>query len=449
MMRQLLPALFCLFTLSICAQEIKINNGLEGYWTGAFIRNGNSVQSLTVDFYIEDDTLRAAAAIPDWAYYPPRTSAVQQEGRVVKFDTYYGEVTLVQDSTYAEMTGECNFAQVHLKKGLRPPRRKLEQLDLTVDFGDIQSEATITKPAGPGPWPTAILVHGRGCGSKDRWGRRPEVLAQYGMAVATFDKRGYERTGFPCEETTMDMHSADLARLTEQVAKLPYVSSVGYISYSAGGWVAPKAAAETQAEVAFIASVVGPSTSVKQQQLDCCVYYVRDQLGLGETAIKEALAYTELEYEEGNPEETYGKLMALLDSAEVNGWKDVLAEDDIPSSPEALDDLWVRRNRYDPAEDLQAFKGPFLSILGGDDYVVPYRENSARFQELFDAVGKTNYRISIIPGAGHGMEHGHQVRDLGYEKSIRKWPTYFKFDRVAPGAVDEIVAFLREYGFID
>ncbi|MCB0550605.1 MAG: hypothetical protein KDD19_23750 [Phaeodactylibacter sp.] len=47
------------------------------------------------------------------------------------------------------------------------------------------------------------------------------------------------------------------------------------------------------------------------------------------------------------------------------------------------------------------------------------------------------------------MEHGHELRDLGYEERIRKWHTYFKYDRVAPGAVDEIIAFLRDYGFIE
>jgi fermentation-respiration switch protein FrsA (DUF1100 family) len=67
--------------------------------------------------------------------------------------------------------------------------------------------------------------------------------------------------------------------------------------------------------------------------------------------------------------------MYVLNSARVHNWIDVLEEDDMPSSPAKLDELWVRRNDYDPAEDIKAFKGPFLSILGGDDYVVPYREN--------------------------------------------------------------------------
>jgi hypothetical protein len=358
-------------------------------------------------------------------------------------------MTLVKDSTYAEMIGECNFAQVHMKKALRPPRTSTEMLDLEFDLRDLQSGGFILKPLGAGPFPTIIMVHGRGCGTRYRWSKRPELLAQYGIAVVAFDKRGSKNTDFPCGETTMDMHSTDLARIIEQVDNLPYVGQLGLMGYSAGGWVAPKAAAETDAQVDFMVTVVGPSNSVKQQQLDCCRYYVRGQLGKSDLAVREAMEYTETEFETGNPTRTYNKLMTLLDSAEVHGWKDVLVEDDIPSSPEALDDLWVRRNNYDPAEDLKSFKGPFLSILGGDDYVVPYRENRDKFVELFNEAGKTNYRIIIIPGAGHGMEHGHKMRDLGRQRSINKWPTYFKFDRVAPGAMDEMIAFLREYGIIE
>jgi dienelactone hydrolase len=433
----------------LSAQRVRDNGELQGYWTGAFIRGGNSMQALAVDFYMEADTLRAASSIPDWAYYDPRISVVKQEGNVVRFNTYYGEVTLVKDSAYAELIGECNFANVHLKKSRRPARRKLETIDTSFQINGITSGIRITKPAGPGSWPAILLVHGRGCGTKDNWDRRPEVLAEYGLVVVSYDKRGSRPTAFPCEKTTMDMHSADLARITEKVSALPYVSQLGYMGFSAGGWLSPKAAAETSASVDFMITVVGPSTSVKQQQLDCSEYYLRDQLGLGAQAIKEAKEYTSLMFETNNPQATYDQMMNLLDAAELRGWRSVLESDDIPASPETMGNMWVRRNTYDPAEDLKAYNGPFLSLLGGNDFIVPYRENRDRFVQLFEEAGKKNYEIVIVSSAGHGMEHGHKPRDLGYQQSIKKWPTYFKFDRVAPGVIDEVISFLRQYEIIE
>ncbi|NND94382.1 MAG: alpha/beta fold hydrolase [Flavobacteriales bacterium] len=351
------------------------------------------------------------------------------------------------DSAYSEMVGECDFADVHMKKGLRPPRINTITSDIRFDLGDIKVDGEIIRPEGNGPFTTVVIVHGRGCGSKDDWSQRPEVLAQYGLAVITYDKRGNESTGYPCEMTNMRMHAKDLVKVTQKVKSMKFTEDVGYLAYSAGGWVAPMAAA--QIDIDFMATIVGPSTSVKQQQLDCSVYYVRDQLKLDDDAVNEALEYCELEFSDDSPEIVFKQMKALLDSARVNGWIDVLEDSDIIGTPEGLDSLWVRRNRYDPAEDLQAFEGPFLSVIGGSDFVVPYKENIARFKELFDNVSKTNYRITMIPSANHGMEHWHKSRDLGYESSIRKWHTYFKFDRVAPGAMDEFISFMREYGFID
>ena len=449
MNRLLLLIIICCSSAHLCAQESSIHSQLEGYWTGTFIRHGNSTQAFTLDIHPLGDSLEVSFKITDWIYYKPVNSTLRVKGKSVSFESYYGVVKVVWDSLYAEMVGECNFAKVHIKRALRPPRREIEYMAGDVNLGDISIAVRITKPVGEGPWPTMIIVHGRGCGSKNDWDARPEVLSQYGLAVVTFDKRGHSNTNFPCEKTTMDMHAQDLATLTDQIASLDYTGPIGYLAYSAGGWVAPKAAAQTKTTVDFIVSLVGPSTSVKQQQLDCSVYYLRDQLGLNDQAIKEALAYTELSFAQGNPNEIYESMVALLDSARAHAWIDVLEQDDIPVSAEKLDEIWVRRNDYDPSDDLKAFKGPFLSILGGDDFVVPYRENSSYLKQLFKEVDKINYRIAIVPSANHGLEHGHRMRDLGFYSDLRKCYSYFKYDRVAAGAFDDIIVFLREYEFIE
>jgi hypothetical protein len=145
MYRIFLFLVFLCFYLPSIAQQVSINNDLEGYWSGAFIRNGNSVQLINVTFYVEKDTLYSSTEIEEWTYYKPTISMVKEEGSVVRFNTPYGEVALVRDSAYAEMVGDCNFANVHLKKALRPPVRKIEYLDKKFDLGDITSEAIITK----------------------------------------------------------------------------------------------------------------------------------------------------------------------------------------------------------------------------------------------------------------------------------------------------------------
>ena len=42
-----------------------------------------------------------------------------------------------------------------------------------------------------------------------------------------------------------------------------------------------------------------------------------------------------------------------------------------------------------------------------------YQENSAPFQELFNAAGKTNYRITIIPGLAMAWSMGMSYATWG------------------------------------
>ena len=431
------------------AQSILTVNDLMGYWTGSFIRNGKSTQLFTLEFRQDGDSLGAVMTIPDWVYYEPTISTVRREGNTVKFDSPYGEIVATLDTSFVEMVGTTGFADVHLKRSLRPPHWPQEMMDTTLQLNGYHARTRITKPAGKGPFPSVIIIHGRGCGGRDSWSQRPQVLARYGLVVITFDKRGHRETGISCTETNLQQHAMDVATLSQIISTLPFVSSVGYLGYSAGGWVAPLAAKLSDIPIQFMATVVGPATSIRQQQLDCCTYYVGDRLGLDERCVLQARDYVNLSYADLPAQEHFSQMQILLDSAKKLGWVDVLEESDIPNTPEEIDKLWVRRNQYDPAEDLMQFEGPFLSILGTNDFVVPYRENRDRFVEIFAQANKTNYTVAIIPNAHHGMEHGHQLRDLGYQKETTSWPTYWKYDRVAPGAFDEIIRFLRHYQIIN
>ena len=139
-------------------------------------------------------------------------------------------------------------------------------------------------------------------------------LAQYGMAAVVFDKRGAAQRQFDCDKTTIDSHTDDLLRIIEEVARLAEVDPdrIGLIGGSYGGWVAPRAAARSKHTIAFIISVVGPSTSVKKQQLDNAVYFAKEQFKGNQMIVDQIQSYTLLEYEINNDEETFKKMMELL-----------------------------------------------------------------------------------------------------------------------------------------
>lgn len=453
-MRQFLLLILCLSAQLLPAQLTNMRSGAEGYYEGAVIR-GNSVSLLTADLTMVNDTLFASCNVKEWTWYEPVRTAVIQDGNVLRFGTHYGMVTMVYDSAYGEMIGTLTGGnppmQVHFKKVRRPLTPTIEVRELQVDCGDIALPATLYLPeAFQRPLACAIFIHGRGNPTRANFRQRAKILAGYGIATLIYDKRGAEGTGYDYGITTIGQHTDDLLYALDLAARVPEINpeKIGFIGSSFGGWLAPKAAAQSPREVAFIISLVGSSTSVQQQQLDASASYVRDILKAKEELILEVQEYTDLMYDESDTDQNFYRMKVLLQSAERTGWLPVLDDDDLIDNKEDMKALWVRRNRYDPAQDLQSFQGPFLSILGEKDWVVPYRENSLRFEALFSEAGKKNYRIAVIPSAPHWLEHGNVLRDLGWISSLSSTHYYYKFDRVVPGVMDEMVVFLREYDFL-
>jgi fermentation-respiration switch protein FrsA (DUF1100 family) len=111
--------------------------------------------------------------------------------------------------------------------------------------------------------------------------------------------------------------------------------------------------------------------------------------------------------------------------------------------------LWVKRwNSYDPAEDIGNFPGPYMALLGEQDDVVPLENQILAYRAIAAKNGKTNLSILVIPSVRHSMEHGSQWRELPYNSDVGGRPHYYKFDRVAYGAMDGILQFLEAYGIL-
>ena len=411
------------------------------------------MQAMEVEIYREGDSLQARVNIPDWAWYEGIVKTVKRNGQVMEFETVYGPAKMVLDTVHGEMIGTVGESNpplnFHLKKSLRPYRPKLTMRELSIENEGATIGGTLVIPEhATKPMPCAIFVHGRGCGTRNWKLWRAKKLAEYGIATFAYDKRGSKTSGFDCATSTHDLNVSDVSKLAGLMAEQPEIDQVGLISSSAGGWIVPEVAAKSPTPIAFMVTIVGPSTSVLEQQVDGGVAFAQRQ-GYSQEAIEEGKEYTKLMFTKDNQEQAYERMMQLLDSAKKKGWIDWLVDDDIPESAEAMENLWVQRFTYDPAEDLAQFEGPFLSILGEDDYVVPYQKQIERFKEIFGKAEKTNYSVRVLSAANHGLENGPKVRSLGYVEEAKTRPYYYKYDRVVYGAFQHIVDFLGRYGFLN
>lgn len=441
-----------LSVVHLSAQQFEVDRSLEGYWSGAMIRGGNSVQIMTAEVYRQGDSLVIAVSIPDWPNYPPRVSKLQREGGLLSFDTYYGGAKMILDTSYLEMTGKVadvappyNF---HLKKSLRPYSRPIASKNLEVSNRAASIGGTMYYPADvKEAVPCAVLVHGRGCGTRNWKKSRARLLAEYGIATFVYDKRGSAPSGFPCQESTHDLNVSDVKKIVSVLSKQREIDAdnIGLISYSAGGWIAPEVAVDE--ELAFLITVVGPTTSVKEQQIDGLRAFLQEE-GFKKDDISSAVKYTELMFAESDYEKTWEEMQRLLEEGEESGWTDWLVADDYATTPEDIRRMWVQRFSYDPAEDLKAFEGPYLTIFGENDNVVPYEKQLERLALLMSSAGKSNYHGKVVIQGFHNLEHGPEVRELGSFPETRSPVYYYKYDRVGYGAFQYIVDFLADYEFL-
>ena len=436
--------------------EEKPDKSLTGYWSGAMIRSGNSVQNMTAEIYKQGDSLVIGVSIPDWVYYPPKTSGFTfKKGSVVTFETYYGEASMVLDSSYLEMTGTIANAnppyQFHLKKSLKPFTPKILSKDIKVKNKGANVSGTLYYKEGiDKPMAAAVLVHGRGCGTR-RWKQtRAQKLAEYGIAAFVYDKRGSQASGFPCEKATHDQNVSDINAIVKQLSKEKVVNKkkIGLVSYSAGSWIASHVTQVSEIPIAFLVTMVGPTTSVKQQQLDGLEAFMIEK-GFEKPAIDEAKSYTELMFTEDDYKKAYEKMQELLIGAKEKGWDEWLVEDDYADSAQDIKNMWVQRFSYDPDRSYQRImKIHILAVFAEKDPVVPYQKQIERLKQFKQEVPSLNVSTKIIPSAFHSMEHGPEVRDLGRD-AVSEQPTYYyKYDRVAHGAIGYIVNFLDTHNFL-
>ena len=154
------------------------------------------------------------------------------------------------------------------------------------------------------------------------------------------------------------------------------------------------------------------------------------------------MEYTNLMFDAKATAANYARFQELLKSAERDGWKNLLDGTDVPASKEGINDLWVRNHRYDPRATLSKFNKPFLAIYGEIDWIVPYKENIERLNELFTANNKQFLNTVVAPFAEHGTETKGEYVTLANEKS------YWRFFRISPTVQIELINFLKKYEFI-
>jgi len=371
-----------------------------GTWVGRWIREGSAVDvtmriSKSRQGYegsFDSEGLRVAG-IPMqkviWAKPELRWEVRSDSG----LETYRGQVrrgTLSGEFTQGEARGRFSF--LRSSRASPPPKRE----EITFESGEVVLAGTIFVPAGAGPHPGIVFLHGSG--AEGRWASNYLALrfARGGFAALAFDKRGVGQSGGDWQTAGFDELASDAAAAVSALSAKPYVApgKVGIHGHSQGGTLAPLAAVRI-GHPAFIIASAGSGLSMRETE----TFSVENSLGVNNLPpieAEEARAFVKAITATAFEGQPYEKAVEAWRNIQRRPWAF-----DLPSSSHSYWRFCGKIAGYDATTYWRLVSAPTLLAYGEKDERVPPRPSSARIAEAYLNGSGTSFQLRFFPGADH------------------------------------------------
>lgn len=267
--------------------------------------------------------------------------------------------------------------------------KKFRDVDVKLGFAPWVLVGALSLPAGKGPFPAVVLVHGSGPNDQDEtvgavkpfrdlaWG-----LASQGIAVLRYEKRtrtyGEKMAKLPVtvKEEVLDdaLLAVEFLRDNDAVDK----SRIVVAGHSLGGFLAPRIAAAAKGKVAGVVVLAGPTRSVPDVVEEQAAYLVANG-GASEEAMAQMRAEAKKirEIDPDRPPE------GMLLNAPAGYWIDLAA--------------------YDPVATARKNALPILILQGDRDYMVTAKDLEGWKKGL---AGAPFAKFETFPEANHLFVNG-------------------------------------------
>lgn len=326
-----------------------------------------------------------------------------------------------------------------------------EELLIPAGDGDRVLGATLTLPAGKGPFPAVMLIAGSGPNDRDEtvFGHKPflviaDHLTRQGFAVLRYDKRGVGVSTGNFNTATIEDFANDARAVVNYLKQQEEIDPdrIGLLGHSEGGLVSAMLAAGNR-DIAFTVLMAAPGTTGMEIVLD------QNQISLTHQGVEPE---TIEELQKLN-RETFGMLLE---------WKGT--EEDRTALRDQLSRFWnkfpllVRMKiekeaflrsqfnamtmpgylsflRVDPSLYLKKVTCPLLALNGDKDTQVPAVKNIRAITSALEIAGNKNVETRIYPGLNHLFQES--ITGLSDE--------YAKLEQtLAPVMLNELGEWLKE-----
>ncbi len=326
-----------------------------------------------------------------------------------------------------------------------------EELLIPAGDGDRVLGATLTLPAGKGPFPAVILIAGSGPNDRDEtvFGHKPflviaDHLTRQGFAVLRYDKRGVGKSTGNFSTATIEDFANDARAVVNYLKQQEEIDPdrIGLLGHSEGGLVSAMLAAGNR-DIAFAVLMAAPGTTGMEIVLD------QNQISLTHQGVEPE---TIEELQKLN-RETFGMLLE---------WKGT--EEDRTALRDQLSRFWnklpllVRMKvekeaflrsqfnamtmpgylsflRADPSLYLKEVTCPLLALNGEKDTQVPAVKNIRAITSALEIAGNKNVETRIYPGLNHLFQECITGLTDEYAKSEQT---------LAPVMLNEVGEWLKE-----
>ena len=283
-------------------------------------------------------------------------------------------------------------------------------------------------PAGAGPHPAVVLVHGSGPSDTSEIDYRynSNAFLKKGLAVLVYQKRGSGQSGGDFDTATYKDFAEDLLAGVAALRAHPDIDddNIGLFAVSEGAWFAPEVAVR-DGRIRFVITKSGPPLIAHE------VYRWEIRSDLIAAGIDDEDLVSQLQAAWTNVWNYYRSAAAADDPlpdrrARVQAQLDSLDERVLAESSIGLAEFdrdlyrrWVTDIFYDPAPWLFKMDVPLFAVLGSDDQNVPTDAAVSALRHLRDAAGK-DIDIKIYPGRDHYFFKWHDLLTVGMP------PDYFE-----------------------
>jgi pimeloyl-ACP methyl ester carboxylesterase len=451
-MRWLLGLLWWLPIVALAGMEDKPAAALVGIWEGTLDVAGSKLR-LIFEIKAAGEKLTATMdSLDQGAKGIPLSPPVWKDGTLtlelpaakltysarLSADGQELRGTFKQSGLELPLTLKRVQAKTVLKRP-QEPKPPLPYREEEVTFENPQAPGvtlagTLTLPAGPGPFPAAILISGSGPQDRNEeiFGHKPfwviaDHLTRQGVAVLRYDDRGVAKSkGNFATATSKDFASdAEAAFAFLQARKEIDGKKIGFIGHSEGGLIAPMIAAR-KPDVAFLVLLAGPGlpgADILRRQ----VVLVAKAEGADDDATRLLtqvqddllrLAATETDAQAFRKKATaqMRERLEKLSPAELkrllppgvkpkSGDGEVTVDELVALAEPQLQGLlapWMSFYlKHDPRTELRRVKCPVLAMNGELDLHVQAAENLAEIEKALKEAGNTDVTIKLWPKLNH------------------------------------------------